>query len=72
MAYGVIVTVEDGFATLDFTDPRLRATALGVLLDIGGPETIETDTGGPRRTYRVPEGNAREAGLMDDPGDTSA
>lgn len=71
MPYGVTAIVEGGFATLDFTDSRLRATALGVLLDIGGPETIETDTGGPRRTYRVPEGNAREAGLLDDPGDTS-
>jgi hypothetical protein len=65
MPKGVIVTIENGFATLDFTDRRLRATALGVLIDIGGPETIEIDTGGPRRTYRVPEGNAREAGLID-------
>jgi hypothetical protein len=64
--YGVIATVEDGFATLEFTDPRLQATSLGVLLDIGGPETIDIDTGGTRRTYIVPEGNAREAGLLDD------
>jgi hypothetical protein len=64
--YGVVALVEDGFATLEFTDPRLQATALGVLLDIGGPETIDIDTGGRHRTYRVPEGNAREAGLLDD------
>jgi len=66
MPYGVNALVEDGFATLEFTDPRLQATALGVLLDIGGPETIDIDTGGRRKTYRVPEGNAREAGLLDD------
>jgi hypothetical protein len=65
MPYGVNAIVEDGFATLEFTDNRLRATALGVLLDIGGPETIEISTGGLRRSYRVPEGNAREAGLLD-------
>jgi len=66
MPYGLNVTVADGFAELEFTDPRLQATALGVLLEIGGPETIETSTGGRRRTYIVPEGNAREAGLLDD------
>ncbi len=66
MPYGVNVIVEDGFATLEFTDPRLKATSLAVLLDIGGPETIGVDTGGTRRTYIVPEGNAREAGLLDE------
>jgi hypothetical protein len=66
MPKGVIVTVEDGFATLEFTDNRLRATSLGVLIDIGGPETIDISTGGRRKTYRVPEGNAREAGLIDE------
>jgi hypothetical protein len=66
MAHGVIVTVEDGFAELDFTDPRLKATSLGVLLEIGGPESIDINTGGTRRTYIVPEGNAREAGLLDE------
>jgi hypothetical protein len=66
MPYGVNVIVEDGFATLEFTDPRLKATSLGVLLEIGGPETIDIDTGGTCRTYRVPEGNAREAGLLDE------
>lgn len=65
MPKGVTVVIEDGFATLDFTDRTLRGIALGKLIAIGGPETIETDTGGPRRTYRVPEGNAREAGLID-------
>ena len=66
MPYGVNVIVEDGFATLEFTDPRLKATSLGVLLEIGGSESIDINTGGTRRTYIVPEGNAREAGLLDD------
>ena len=66
MTDGVNVIVEDGFATLEFPDPRRKATSLGVLLEIGGPETIEIQTGGTRRTYRVPEGNAREAGLLDE------
>jgi hypothetical protein len=36
------------------------------LLEIGGPEVIETLTrSGPRRRYRVPAGNAAEAGLLD-------
>lgn len=67
MPKGVTVVVEDGFAELDFTDPALRGVALGKLIALGGPESIETDTGGRRRTYRVPEGNAREVGLLDDP-----
>lgn len=67
MPKGVSVVVSDGFAELDFTDPALRGIALGKLIALGGPESIETDTGGRRRTYRVPEGNAREVGLLDDP-----
>lgn len=68
MPEGVIATVDGGFATLDFVDTSLRGPALDKLLDIGGPGTIETLTrvkGSPRRQYRVPEGNAREAGLLD-------
>lgn len=67
MPKGVSVVVSDGFAEIDFTDPALRGVALGKLIALGGPESIETDTGGRRRTYRVPEGNAREVGLLDDP-----
>ncbi|AYD82011.1 hypothetical protein I5G60_gp16 [Mycobacterium phage Saguaro] len=67
MPQGIIATVDDGFATIDFVDPSLRGPALTRLVEIGGPETIETLTRvGPRRQYRVPEGNAREAGLLDD------
>lgn len=66
MPQGITVTVDDGFATLDFVDPSLRGQALATLLTIGGPDSIETLTRrGPRRLYRVPEGNAREAGLID-------
>jgi hypothetical protein len=67
MPQGIVATVEDGFATLDFVDKSLRGPGLNRLLDIGGPATIETITRkGPRRTYRVPEGNARLAGLLDE------
>ncbi|UYL88125.1 hypothetical protein SEA_EVAA_14 [Gordonia phage Evaa] len=66
MPEGIIATVDEGFATLDFVDRSLRGPAIQKLLEIGGPETIETLTrSGPRRQYRVPEGNAREAGLLD-------
>jgi hypothetical protein len=63
---GVEVVVEDGFATIDFVDATLRGPGLQKLLEVGGPETVETLTrSGPRRRYRVPEGNARAAGLLD-------
>jgi len=64
---GVAVAVADGLATIDFIDPGLRGPALARLIDIGGPLSVETLTRrGPRRLCRVPEGNAREAGLLDD------
>lgn len=66
MPKGIEVVVDGGFATIDFTDPGLVGTSLGKLIAVGGPGTIETLTRqGPRRLYRVPEGNAREAGLID-------
>lgn len=62
---GVEVVVADGFAIIDFTDPDQRGPALAKLIDIGGGESIEPLTRrGPRKRYRVPEGNAREAGLL--------
>jgi hypothetical protein len=68
MPNGVETVVEDGFAVVDFVDRAQRGPGLRRLLDIGGPETIEVLTReGPRRKYRVPEGNAREAGLTDEP-----
>ena len=75
MPAGVEVVVDEGFATIDFVDPKLRGPALDKLLKIGGPETIEPLTrekGAERKLYRVPEGNAREAGLLDDDGDVAA
>lgn len=68
MPEGVSVVVDDGFATIDFIDRRLRGTGLAALLAVGGPGTVEVLTRvGPRRLYRTPEGNAREAGLLDVP-----
>lgn len=66
MPNGIETFVDDGFATVDFVDPSLRGPGLAKLSSIGGPESVETITrDGPRRKYRVPEGNAREAGLID-------
>lgn len=67
MPEGILATVDDGFATIDFVDPSLRGPALAQLVELGGAESIETITrSGPRRQYRVPEGNAREVGLLDE------
>lgn len=66
MPEGIVATVDDGFATLDFVDVSLRGPSLRALIDIGGAESIETITRvGPRRMYRVPVGNAVQAGLID-------
>jgi hypothetical protein len=63
---GVEVVVEDGFATIDFVDPAKRGPGLQRLLEVTPPELIETLTRvGPRKRYRVPSGNAAEAGLLD-------
>lgn len=63
---GIDVAVRDGFAIIDFVDQSLRGPALARLVEIGGGGSIEAFTRGtPRKVYRVPEGNAREAGLLD-------
>jgi hypothetical protein len=63
---GVEVVVENGFATIDFVDAGQRAKGLNALLAVTPPELIETLTrSGPRRRYRIPSGNAAEAGLLD-------
>lgn len=70
MPTGVEVLVEDGFATIDFVDRSKKGPGLAKLLEHTPPEFIETLTrSGPRRMYRVPEGNARLAGLLDDGND---
>lgn len=72
MPNGVETFVDGGFATVDFVNPALRGPALAKLIEIGGPESIQTITrDGPRRKYTVPEGNAREAGLIDGPADVA-
>jgi hypothetical protein len=68
MPKGVEVYVENGFAEIDFVDRRLRGPGLRALLEVTPPELVETLTrSGPRRRYRVPTGNAAEAGLLDSP-----
>lgn len=68
MPAGIEVVVEEGFATIDFIDGTLRGPGLAKLLEVGTPpEAIEKLTReGPRAVYVVPEGNAREAGLLDE------
>jgi hypothetical protein len=68
MPAGVLVVVENGFATIDFVDKAKRGPALAKLFEIGTPpDAIEKLTrSGPRAVYLVPEGNAREAGLLDE------
>lgn len=68
MPAGIGVEIEDGFATVDFINPALRGPALARIIALFGSEVIETLTRtGPRRLYRIPEGNAREVGLIDKP-----
>lgn len=68
MPEGIIaVDNGDGFVTLDFVDQSLRGPALAALIADGGPSIVETITRkGPRRQYRVPVGNATDAGLVDE------
>lgn len=66
MPEGIVTTVEDGFAYVDFVDGKQRGRYLSRLIAEFGAEVIETLTrSGPRRIYRVPEGNARAVGLVD-------
>jgi hypothetical protein len=67
MAEGIQVEVEDGFARIQFIDPSKVGPALTKLLELAGPELIGVDTrSGSRKIYIVPEGTARDAGLLDD------
>lgn len=67
MPAGVNVVIDQGFAIIDFVNPKLRGPGLIELLRVGGPATIQSDSRrGPRKVYIVPEGNAREAGLLDE------
>lgn len=63
---GINVLIENGFATLDFVDTSIRGTSLAALVTHTPAGLIEKMTrSGPRVQYRVPEGNARAAGLVD-------
>jgi len=67
MAEGIEVEIQDGFAHIQFLDPSKRGDALTKLLDQVGPGLIDVDTrSNPRKTYIVPEGVARDAGLLDE------
>lgn len=68
MPAGVEVVVADGFATIDFVDTSKKGPGLQALLEVGTPPgAIEKlSRSGPRVLYVVPEGNAREAGLLDE------
>lgn len=66
MPEGVEVLVENGFATIDFVDRSKFAAGLSALLAHTPHGLIQKLTrSGPRTQYQVPEGNAREAGLLD-------
>lgn len=65
MPEGISVIVDDeGFANITFENPLLRGPALDKLIKIGGAETVEKSTEHGYPSYRVPEGNARAAGLL--------
>jgi hypothetical protein len=73
MAEGIQVEIQDGFAHIQFLDREKSGPALRQLLDLSGPEMLDIDTrSNPRKTYIVPEGVAREAGLLDEAAETDA
>ncbi len=72
MPKGIEASVANGFAELAFIDPALKGPTLNRLIELVGPEMVETDTGGTHRTYIVPESAARELGLLDEPIDAPA
>ena len=63
MPEGVYVEVDGPYARVSFPDPSKKGPGIAALLATGAP--IEIDTSGQRAVYVVPEGNAREAGLVD-------
>lgn len=65
MMEGISVEVEAGFAYIEFMDKRAAGPVLQALIDVGGQEMIDVNTGGTRRTYIVPESIAIAAGVLD-------
>jgi hypothetical protein len=70
MPEGISIEVEGGYARISFPDPSKRGRVLAKLLDAGTP--ISVDTGELLKVYIVPEGNARDAGLIDKPAPKAA
>jgi len=67
MPADIAVLVENGFATIDFMTREARQSGLASLVAHTPPDLIEKLTrSGPRAQYRVPLGNAQDAGLVDD------
>lgn len=65
MPEGVEVTVQDGTATVVFTDPALRGDGITALLTAAeSPVDVQKVTL-PEQAYVVPEDVARQAGLLD-------
>lgn len=64
MPEGVEVTIEDGEATIEFSDRRLRGGGLSALLAAGGPGAV-TKVTLPRAAYVVPVAVAQAAGMYD-------
>lgn len=62
---GVSVEVENGFARIELIDKSKRGAVLAALLKVAGPEVIDIDTGGTRKTYIVPESIAVQAGILE-------
>lgn len=71
MPAGVEVFVDEGFATIGVPDRDKRAEVLSAILAHTPPALVEKDTrSGAFVLYRIPEGNARAAGLIDGDTDT--
>lgn len=70
------INVEDdvnnpGFVLLEFVNPTLQGKSLQALITAGGPDVVEPlsrEKGSARKRYRVPQGNAAAAGLIDGSG----
>jgi hypothetical protein len=72
MPQGVETFVDEGFASISVPDTELRAEVLGKILAHTPAALIEKDTRTGRNVvYRIPEGNARAAGLIDGPTDAN-
>lgn len=68
MPKGIETFVDEGFAEITVADKQLRGEVLNKILEHTPVQLVEKDTRKGRHVvYRIPEGNARAAGLVDDP-----